>query len=76
MNTIFTAVTISVFIMMGCALYVLIWELFDNDSKEKKWKIDLGEKLHQEIVEIIGMDDKDEIKNFIDNLVSDHLDDN
>ena len=76
MNTIFTAVTISIFIMMGCALYVLIWELFDNDSKEKKWKIDLGEKLHQEIVEIIGMDDKDEIKNFIDNLVSDHLDDN
>ena len=71
MEQVFTAVTISIFMMMGSALYVLIWELLDN--VEKKWKIDLGEKLHQKIVGFIGVDDKDEIKDFIDKFVSTYL---
>ena len=76
MEQVFTAVTISIFMMMGSALYVLIWDVIDNDSKEKKWKIDLGERLHQKIVDFIGVDDKDEIKDFIDNLVVGYLKDN
>ena len=76
MEQVFTAVTISIFMMMGSALYVLIWDILDNDSKEKKWKIDLGERLHQRIVDFIGVDDKDEIKDFIDKLVVGHLKDN
>ena len=76
MEQVLTAVTISIFMMMGSALYVLIWDVLDNDSKEKKWKIDLGEGLHQRIVGFIGVDDKDEIKDFIDKLVVGHLKDN
>jgi len=76
MEQVFTAVTISIFMMMGSALYVLIWDVLDNDSKEKKWKIDLGERLHQRIVGFIGVDDKDEIKDFIDKLVVGYLKDN
>ena len=76
MKQVLTAVTISIFMMMGSALYVLIWDILDNDSKEKKWKIDFGEGLHQRIVGLIGVDDKDEIKDFIDKLVVGHLKDN
>ena len=76
MEQVFTAVTISIFMMMGSALYVLIWDILDNDSKEKKLKIDLGEGLHQRIVDFIGVDDKDEIKDFIDKLVVGYLKDN
>ena len=76
MEQVLTAVTISIFMMMGSALYVLIWDVLDNDSKEKKWKIDLGEVLHQRIVDFVGVDDKDEIKDFIDKLVVGHLKDN
>ena len=76
MEQVLTEVTISIFMMMGSALYVLIWDVLDNDSKEKKWKIDLGERLHQRIVDFIGVDDKDEIKDFIDKLVVGHLKDN
>ena len=73
MEQIFTAVTISVFIMMGSTLFIMIWELIDND---KEWKIDLGEELHRTIVDFINMDDKDEIKNFLEKLVMGHLKDN
>ena len=76
MEQVLTAVTISVFMLMGSALYVLIWDILDNDSKEKKWKIDLGERLHQKIVDFIGVDDKDEIKDFIDKLVVGYLKNN
>ena len=76
MKQVLTAVTISIFMMMGSALYVLIWDILDNDSKEKKWKIDLGERLHQKIVDFIGVDDKDEIKDFIDKLVVGYLKNN
>ena len=73
MEQIFTAVTISVFIMMGSTLFIMIWELIDDD---KEWKIDLGEELHRTIGDFIDMDDKDEIKNFLEKLVMGHLKDN
>ena len=76
MEQVFTAVTISIFMMMASALFIMIWEAFDDDTKEKKWKIDLGEKLHQEIVDFIDMDDKDAIKSFLEKLVMGHLKDN
>ena len=74
LNTFFKSVVIVIFMMMGSALYVFVWEMVD--SKEKKWKIDLGEKLHQKIVDFVGVDDKDEIKNFIEKLVIGHSKDN
>ena len=73
MEQIFTAVTISVFIMMGSTLFIMIWELIDDDQE---WKIDLGEELHRTIVDFIDMDDKDEIKSFLEKLVMGHLKDN
>ena len=73
MEQIFTAVTISVFIMMGSTLFIMIWELIDND---KEWKIDLGEELDRTIVDFIDMDDKDAIKSFLEKLVMGHLKDN
>jgi hypothetical protein len=73
MEQVFTAVTISIFMMMASALFIMIWEAFDDDTKEKKWKIDLGEKLHQEIVDFIGIDDKDKIKDFIEKAVGVYL---
>jgi predicted house-cleaning noncanonical NTP pyrophosphatase (MazG superfamily) len=58
---------------MGSALVVLIWEALDN--KEKKWKIDLGEKLHQEIVDFLDTDNEGEIRDFIEGSVITHLKD-
>ena len=71
MNTYLVAIYITIVIMMGSALVVLIWEALDN--KEKKWKIDLGEKLHQEIVEFLDTDDEGEIRDFIEGSVTTHL---
>jgi len=69
-----TAFYISLFMMMGSALFVFVWDALDND-KEKKWKIDLGEKLHQEIVDSLGSDNNDEIKEFIRRAVGTYLKD-
>ncbi len=74
MEQVLTAVYISLFMMMGSALFVFIWDALDND-KEKKWKIDLGEKLHQEIVDSLGSDNNDEIKEFIGKAVGTYLKD-
>ena len=73
MNSFLTAVTISIFMLMGCSLYVLIWDVLDNDDKEKKWKVDLGEKLHQMIAEALDTEDKDEIKKYVQDIVISHL---
>jgi len=70
-----TAITISIFMMMGSALYVLIWDVLDNDSKEKKWKVDLGETLHQEIVDFLSSNNNDEIKDFVKQAVNTYLKD-
>ena len=45
--------------MMGCALYVLIWEAIDN--RKKKSGIDLGDELHQKIVDYLNTDDKEKV---------------
>ena len=41
MDTLLTAITITLFMMMGCALYVLVWDKIDN--QRKKSGIDLGD---------------------------------
>ena len=73
MEQVFTAVTISIFMMMGSALYVLIWDILDNESKEKKWKVDLGEKLHQMIAEALDTDNEDDIKKYVQHIMTTHL---
>ena len=73
MNSFLTAITIVIFMLMGSALYVLIWDILDNESKEKKWKVDLGEKLHQMIAEALDTEDKDEIKKYVQDIVISHL---
>ena len=70
MDTLLTALGIVVVMMMGCALYVLIWEALD-----KKKGINLGAGLHQKIVDYLNTDDKDEITEFIEQTVIDYLKD-
>ena len=70
MEQFWTAITISVFMMMGCALYVLIWEAVD-----KKKGINLGGELHQKIVDYLNTDDKDKVTEFIEQTVIDYLKD-
>ncbi|SVD82064.1 uncharacterized protein METZ01_LOCUS434918 [marine metagenome] len=72
MEQVLTAVYITMFIMMGSALFVFFWEAMDS-GKEKKWKIDLGEKMHQEIVDFLGSDNNDEIKAFVGKVVGTYL---
>ena len=73
MEQFWTAITISVFMMMGCALYILIWEAIDN--KKKKSGIDLGDELHQKIVDYLNTDDKEKVTEFIEQTVIDYLKD-
>jgi len=73
MEQFWTAITISVFMMMGCTLYVLIWEAIDN--RKKKSGIDLGDELHQKIVDHLNTDDKDKVTEFIEQTVIDYLKD-
>ena len=73
MEQFWTAITISVFMMMGCTLYVLIWEAIDN--RKKKSGIDLGDELHQKIVDYLNTDDKDKVTEFIEQTVIDYLKD-
>ena len=70
MDTFLTALTYVLFMMMGCALYVLIWEALD-----KKKGINLGSELHQKVVGYLNTDDKDEITEFIEQAVIDYLKD-
>ena len=73
MEQFWTAITISVFMMMGCTLYVLIWEAIDN--RKKKSGIDLGDELHQKIVDYLNTDDKEKVTEFIEQTVIDYLKD-
>ena len=70
MDTLLTALGIVVVMMMGCALYVLIWEALD-----KKKGISLGGELHQKIIGYLNTDDKDEITEFIEQTIIDYLKD-
>jgi len=73
MEQFWTAITISVFMMMGCTLYVLIWEAIDN--RKKKSGIDLGDELHQKIVDYLNTDDEEKVTEFIEQTVIDYLKD-
>ena len=73
MEQFWTAITISAFMMMGCTLYVLIWEAIDN--RKKKSGIDLGDELHQKIVDYLNTDDKEKVTEFIEQTVIDYLKD-
>ena len=70
MNAFFTAVIISLFMMMASALVVLIWEIIDNKGKGK---IDLGESLHVRISNALDTEDKDKIKKYVQDIVISHL---
>ena len=70
MDTLLTALGFVVVMMMGCALYVLIWEALD-----KKKGINLETGLHQKIVDYLNTDDKDEITEFIEQTIIDYLKD-
>ena len=70
MNAFFTAVIISLFMMMASALVVLIWEIIDNKGKGK---VDLGEKLHQMIAEALDTDNEDDIKKYVQHIMTTHL---
>ena len=70
MDTLLTALGIVVVMMMGCALYVLIWEALD---KKKGFNLETG--LHQKIVDYLNTDDKDEITEFIEQTIIDYLKD-
>ena len=67
MEQVFTAVTISAFIMMGCALYVLIWDVLDN--KEKKHLINLREDVYQEVIAFLNGEDKNSITILVNEAV-------
>ena len=72
MDTLVTALGIVVVMMMGCALWVLIWDAIDQKGKSG---IDLGGELHQKIVDYLNTDDKDQVTEFTKQTVIDYLKD-
>ena len=70
MATFLTALTYVLFMMMGCALYVLVWEAID-----KKSGIKLEDELRQKIVNYLNTDDNDKVTEFVGQTVSDYLKD-
>ena len=72
MDTLVTALGIVVVMMMGCALWVLGWDALD---KKTQGAINLGDELHQKIVNYLNTDDKDEITEFVEQTVHDYLKD-
>ena len=72
MDTLVTALGIVVVMMMGCALWVLVWDAID---KKTQGGINLGNELHHKIVNYLNTDDKDEITEFVEQTVHDYLKD-
>ena len=72
MDTLLTALGFVIVMMMGCTLYVLIWETVD---KKNKSGINLGDELHQKIVDYLNTDDKEKVTEFIEQTVIDYLKD-
>ena len=68
MEQVFTAVTISVFIMMGCALFVLIWEMIDN-----KRSVILDEEVHQEVITFLDSEDKTSITTLVNEATLNYI---
>ena len=73
MDTFLTALGFVILMIMGCALWVFVWDKIDN--KKKKSGINLGDELHQKIVDYLNTDDKDKVTEFIGQTVSDYLKD-
>ena len=72
MDTFVTALGITVVIMMGCALWVLLWDVIDKKTNSG---INLGDELNQKIVDYLNTDDKDKVTEFIEQTVTDYLKD-
>jgi len=72
MDTFVTALGITVVIMMGCALWVLLWDAIDKKTNSG---INLGDELNQKIVDYLNTDDKDKVTEFIEQTVTDYLKD-
>ena len=72
MDTLVTALGIVVVMMMGCALWVLVWDAID---KKTQGGINLGHESHQKIVNYLNTDDKAEITEFVEQTVHDYLKD-
>ena len=72
MDTFVTALGIVVVMMMGCALWVLVWDAID---KKTQGGINLGNELHQKIVNYLNTDEKDKITEFVEQTVHDYLKD-
>ena len=72
MDTFVAALGITVVIMMGCALWVLLWDAIDKKTNSG---INLGDELNQKIVDYLNTDDKDKVTEFIEQTVTDYLKD-
>ena len=73
MDTFLTALGFVILMMMGSVLWVFVWDKIDN--KKKKSGSDLGDELHQKIVDYLNTDDKDKVTEFIEQTVIDYLKD-
>ena len=73
MDTFLTALGFIILMMMGSVLWVFVWDKIDN--QKKKSGIDLGDELHQKIVDYLNTDDKDKVTEFIEQTVIDYLKD-
>ena len=73
MDTFLTALGFVILMMTGSVLWVFVWDKIDN-QKKKSW-IDLGDELHQKIVDYLNTDDKDKVTEFIEQTVIDYLKD-
>ena len=72
MDTFLTALGFVVVMMMGSALWVLVWDAID---KKKNSGINLGDEVHQKINDYLNTDDKDKVTEFIEQTVIDYLKD-
>jgi len=72
MDTFVTALGIVVVMMMGCALWVLVWDAID---KKTQGGINLENELHQKIVNYLNTDEKEKITEFVEQTVHDYLKD-
>ena len=72
MDTLVTALGIVVVMMMGCALWVLVWDALD---KKTQGGINLRNELHQKITDYLNTDDKEKITEFVEQTVIDYLKD-
>ena len=74
MGAFLTAITISIFIMMGSALWILIWDVIDNIKINKKLSsVGLDRMLQQQIIEIIGSEDRKDIEEYVEDAVVNYL---